>query len=252
MQLTFLIKRASAGVGGICALIALAACSDGSARPAAGAAAPAAAGGSAKSYYLVIQTRPENLQKIFKTERWAYGLCAAAAKLKKIPVKPFPTLPDDFVFERNIYASDGTRTYVKDIQFKIDDASVEQGCAYKLASLATTDIEHDGKARMTQQNEEGVLSTGEDMAADTEPVSQSKLASYTASKVINGVQLKCKATGCIVDPALVVIAQGRRPVIAATRFDDLTVHGTALVTEPVSLSLGKPIDLSEFKQENGK
>lgn len=252
MQLTFSRQRAIAGAAGLYAWVALAACSDGGAHAAAGAPASAAASANPNSYYLVTQVRPENLQKVFSSARWAYGVCVAAAKLKKMPVQPFPTLPADFVVTRNIYASDGKHKFIKQIDFKIDDSGIDKGCDLKVISSATSEIAQDGKSRITEQNEKGVLTTGPEMPANTEPVSQSKLDRYTEAKVVKGVQLKCKGADCIVDPALALIARGRRPVLAASRLDDATLYGTALLTEPVSLVLGKPIDVSEFKQETGK
>lgn len=207
---------------------------------------------SLKSYFLVTQMRPENLKKVFQRERGVHQMCTAGAKLKNISVKPFPTLPPDFVMERRIYASDGKRTFYKETHFKVDGASVEQGCAYKVTSTATSDIAQGGKARRTEQDELGALTTGDEMPDTTEPVSKSKLDRYTEAKVMKGVQLKCQGADCIVDPSLVVIALGRRPVVVVSRMDDESLFGTALITEPVSLTVGKPFDLSEFKQQSGK
>lgn len=248
-----LFNRIGLLLASTCALLPLAACSDGSARPAAAAASvPATAAASAHSYYLVTQVRPENVEKLFQRERGVHQMCVAGAKLKKIAAQPFPALPPDFVLQRHIHASDGKQTFSKEIQFKIDGAEVEQGCAYKISSIASSEIARDGKSRRTEQDEQGVLSTGEERPDSTEPVSRAKLDRYTEAKVIKGVQLKCQGTDCIVDPSLVVIGFGRRPVVAASRMDDTSLFGTALITEPVSLTVGKPIDLLEFKQGSDK
>ena len=254
MQLV-LFKGTGLLLSSACALLALSACSDGSAGQAAAATtakAPATAAASAQSYYLVTQVRPENPDKLFQRERGVHEMCVAGAKLKRIVAKPFPVLPPDFVLERHIYASDGKQTFYKEIQFKIDGAEVGQGCAYKISSTAHSVITRDGKSRQTEQDEQGGLSTGEEQPDIAEPVSQSKLDLYTETKVMKGVQLKCQGTACIVDPSLVVIGFGRRPVVAASRMDDISLFGTALITEPVSLAVGKPIDLLEFKQGSDK
>lgn len=247
-------RRTVAGIGALFALFSLAGCKDGGAVPTAGGqpAQAASPGGTAKSYSLVTELRPENPEKLFAQVRWAHGVCASAAKLKNIPVKPFPTLPADFALARAIYASDGSQIFFKELNFKIEGSDVETGCDYKIVSYGSSEIARGGRSRITQQDEAGVLTTGEEMESTTEQVDPARLAGYTEAKVINGVQLKCRDADCIVDPALAVIASGRRPVLAAAKIDDGAIYGTPLRTEPVSLSVGKPIDLAPFKQEADK
>jgi hypothetical protein len=170
---------------------------------------------------------------------------------KKIAIKPFPRLPTDFVWGRRTYASDGRQTLFKEVQYKLDTVNfgVDKGCELKLESYWSSEVKRDGKARIAEKSEDGSFAISEERPADMEAVNPSKLARYTQAKVVNGVPLKCKGEFCIVDPSLVVIAQGRRPVIAAERIDE-AIFGPVLITEPVSLSVGKPIDPSMFLQEN--
>lgn len=222
---------------------------------AAGAAdtAPGGSSGKAGSYVLVTQTRPEAPEKYFPHERRAYGLCAEVAKHANKPVKPFPVLPPDFVSERATYASDGTRSTVRKVMYTIDgEATPENGCELRLARSWRIDVVSDGQQRSVDQAPDGQLYKEETEAPPKEAVRASRLAAFASVKRVNGIALKCSTDDtCIVDPALVLVADGPRPVQAASRVDDPRTHGTALITEPVSLAVGVPVDPALFSLEKG-
>ena len=232
-------------------VLILAACNEGNAaRGATGAAAsPGTASGS---YVLVTQTRPEAPEKFFPHERNLYALCAALASKQNIAVKPFPTLPPGFVSDRKTYASDGKRIVYREVGYTIDarKAEAKDGCDMRLISQSRVALISDGQERTADQDEDGKVATGEAQPAVKEPVRASLLDSYTVAKSANGVKLKCNADGsCIVDPALAVVARGVRPVQVAWRNDDVRTYGTALILEPVSLTVGKPVDGALFALE---
>ncbi len=249
---------------GAALLLALGACNDGTAgAPAAAAGAPAApastaaatGAGSAKTYHLVTQLRPENVQKYFARTRAVYDICVASARMLKVAAKPFPVIPEDFVAGRTIYASDGKRTYFKEVEFTIDEGGFEpeKGCELKIASHWRGELVRDGKARSADKSADGAYVLGEEEPANNDKVSQSYLDMFTTPKVVNGIKLKCSADAiCIVDPAVALIAEGKRPVQAASRIDDARLHGTPMVREPVSLSVGKPLDPALFSLEDTK
>lgn len=204
------------------------------------------------SYVLVTQTRPESPDKFFVHERSGYALCAAVARNQNIAVKPFPVLPPDFVSKRTTYASDGKRTVFREVAWKIDSrkGQAQQGCEMRLASESTTAVTSDGQERIADQREDGKVHVGTAQPAPQEPVRASLLGLYTVPKTVRGVALKCSASGsCIVDPALALVAHGVRPAQAASRIDDTRTYGTALILEPVSLTVGKPVDPSLFVLE---
>jgi len=219
----------------------------------AGGAADSRSGGKAGSYGLVTQTRPEAPEKYFPHERRAYALCAEVAQHTNAPVKPFPVLPPDFVSERSTYASDGSRTVVRKVMYTLDgEATPENGCELRLARSARTDVVSNGQQRSADQAPDGQVYMEETEAPPKEPVRASRLAAYATAKRVNGVALKCSTDGvCIVDPDLILVADGPRPVQAASRIDDARTHGTVLVTEPVSLAVGKPVDPALFSLEKG-
>lgn len=207
------------------------------------------------NYVLVTRTRPEVPGKYFPQARWAYGICAALAKQAKHEVIPFPVLGSDFVMERITYASDGKRTMVRKISYDLDPRKMkpELGCEIRITKRWNTAMTSDGQERSAQLDEDGQLHLSTIEATPEEPVRASRLALYTQSKHINGVPLKCTVdSSCIVDPTVVLVKEGYRPVSAAYRNDDVATHGTALIVEPVSLTVGKPIDPAIFSVEKGE
>lgn len=237
-------------------MLAAAGCSKGNA--ASGTAADAAnAGADAKSasYVLVTRLRPEAPEKFFPKMRAGYELCVGVAKDMHRQVVPYPTLPSDFVNERTTYASDGKRTMVRTVSYDLNTEKMrpEQACEVRIQKTWSTSLMADGQLRRGDLDEHGQLHSGSAEAPPAETPRASRLANYTASKRINGVALKCSADDtCIVDPAVVLVAQGRRPVVAASRNDDPARYGTALIREPVSLTVGKPIDPAVFAVEKGE
>lgn len=227
---------------------ALPACSDGN------AAGASAAGSGKGSYVLVTQVRPETPEKSFPAARWGYKLCQAAARQMKVAVKPFPALPAGFVSERTTYASDGKRSMVRKVSYLIDgQATPDAGCAMRLASVTTASVIEGGRERSADTDKDGKVHVDEVEAAPPEPVRASSLEDRTQARRVNGVPLKCGSDGaCIVDPDVVLVAQGRRPVQVSYRIDDPRTHGSALVVEPVSLTVGKPVDPALFVLEKSK
>ena len=206
-------------------------------------------------YILVTHTRPEAPENYFHRERLAYTACVAVAKQLHHAVVPFPALPPDFVTERTTYASDGKRTMVREVKFDLDPRKMvpESSCELRLAKTWTTGLTGSGEVRSGGVDQDGQVRVVTTEAPPAEPVRASLLASRTVSKRINGVPLKCNTGGdCIVDPAVTVVAQGVRPVLAAYRIDDPATYGTALIVEPVSLTVGKPTDPAMFAVEKGE
>jgi hypothetical protein len=251
MRLTTIHGRAAlAGM-----TVALAACSDGNAG--AGASFPPVQPGTSGGavYHLVTQVRPESLEKYFARLRALHKMCATAAGDLHVAVKPFPRVPEDFVAARNIYASDGKRIVSKEIKWTTDDSkfSPETGCEMRLTTLWKSAVVQNGKERAVDFNDEQGLVVHEEQPHDPQALTQARLDMYSKPKSVNGVQLKCSSDDiCIVDPALALIKDGRSPVHAAERIRDGGANGSVLLLEPVSLTVGAPVDPQLFKQENGK
>ena len=216
----------------------------------------AAVAGDAKAgYVLRTQMRPEVPAKYFAAERGFYQACVALANGMNVQVKPFTEVPEDFVAERHTYASDGKRSSHSDIRYFLDTRKMnpQSGCEVRLVSKWRTSVTSDGQERQAARDEDGHVEVSEPQPAPDDRVRASMLTSRTVSKRIGGVPLKCDAGDtCIVDPEVVVITEGARPVQAAYRDNSVSTYGTALLVEPVSLSLGAPADPTLFSLEAGK
>lgn len=248
MRITTPRTRAAAAMWMAPLVLTLAACNEGNAARGAAAAGPGASAAPG-SYVLVTQTRPEAPEKFFPNERRLHAVCAAVAGKQNIAIKPFPTLAPGFVSERKTYASDGKRTIYREVGYTIDTRKAEAryGCDMRLISQLRVALISDGQERTADQDEDGKVVTSEPQEAAREPVRASLLDSYSTAKAVNGVKLKCNAdNSCIVDPAQALVARGVRPVQAAWRNDDVRTYGTALILEPVSLAVGKPVDAALF------
>ncbi|MFC3457505.1 hypothetical protein [Massilia haematophila] len=234
-------------------VVGLAGCGKGNAAGGADSTAPARKPGAGKgSYVLVTQLRPESPEKFFPMERRAYALCAGLAQGKNLPVKPFPPMPSDFAWERSTYASDGERSVNRKLVHSLDLRKMkpESGCEVSLDSQLTVALTSEGQERMANQDEDGNMLLSDPEPASEEAVRPSLLASFTQPRRINGVPLKCDAANaCIVDPTVALVANGVRPVQASYRTDDPKTYGSALVQEPVSLSVGKPVSQELFSLE---
>ncbi|WP_332848626.1 hypothetical protein [Massilia sp. S19_KUP03_FR1] len=214
----------------------LAACNNGVAAPPA----------KEKSYVLVTQIRPESLDKFFGVERGVYKLCVAAAELLHEAVKPFPTIPPDFVESRVTYANDGQRDVKREVTYWMDEvpgaSDKLNGCALRIFSRQDIYVTSGGQVQHTNIDHDGTVTIGEPQRVMTEPFRTALVALHTRPKVINGVQLKCSDTDtCIVDPALVLVREEYRPVYVSKR-----LGVKSLVLEPVSLVVGKPVDPALF------
>lgn len=240
---------------GTASVLVVSACNNGTASGGTpGKAGPAAtpATANAAGYMLVMQTRPEEPEKSFPHERALYKACVAVAGRSNMPVKPFPTLPPNFVRERRTYASDGARTMVRKVAYYLDmrKASPQEGCELRLAGGWDASLTSEGQQRSAGTDEDGNVHLVAPEPVLEEPVRASLLASYTIPKRINAVPLKCSVEQiCTIDPAVAVVAEGSRPVQVAFRIDDPRTYGTALITEPVSFRVGRPVDPAVFSLE---
>lgn len=229
-----------------CACISLSACNNGNAvqggAPAAGPAAPA-------SYVLVTQARPASPEKYLAIQRNAYDLCVQALAARHVTAKPFPPVPEQLVKTRTTYASDGKRTVVREVLHKLDfyKGQMEGACAMRWSTLSNVSVVSDGQEQTAETDEDGKVQVDPPQRLAAEPVRAARLARYSAAKTVNGVRLKCRdADTCIVDPAVVLVAQRTSPVEAASRSDAVAPYNTPIIVEPVSLTVGKPVDPALF------
>lgn len=227
-------------------LLALGACNDGKAArdaaPPGGIATPA-------NYVLVTQFRPEQPEKFFEFFRASYDLCAAAANVSHIAVKPFPALPKDLILGRKTYASDGKRVVLRETASSVDFVkdNHKNDCEMRMTSHTNVSVISEGLDHKSFRDEDGKVTVDVPEPYDIPPLDTSALSRFTTARTVNGVNLKCNSLQlCIVDPALAVVRLSGEPAEAYTRVEGAGFGQTAMLTEPVSLVVGKPVDPALF------
>jgi hypothetical protein len=217
---------------------------------AATGAAPATSGdGVPASYMLVIQVRPESVEKHFAFQRAAYEVCAAAAKVQHIVAKPMVAVPNDFVLSRKTYASDGKRLLYREVNYSMEfvDWDKKGDCQTRMSMQSSVSVITDGQDRSSFRDENGKVTVDAPRPYPMLPIDRSLLEGFTSPKIVNGFKLKCDNHGlCIVDPVVAVITQDGEPVIAFLQVDNLPPGKLTTFAEPVSLTVNKPIDPALF------
>lgn len=219
------------------------------------ASAPAA---QAQAYKLVTQHRPVSLQAYHAMGRAAYDMCVALAEQNKQPVKPFVTIPHDFVAQRDTMQSDGVSYYwkVQTYELNLPDIKPEQGCATRIEETVSVDRTAKGKIDRMSSGADGVAettSTLDDAAPAASSANNDELSAYTVARKENGIALKCLPpdapvlqAGIGTEMCLVDAGGGRTlrsargdALVAFSRVTSAESTRGVVMIEPVSLQLGK-------------
>lgn len=212
----------------------------------------------AAAYQFVTQHRPVSLQAYHAMSRGAYSSCVTVAKQNNQPVKPFVTIPPDFVAQRDTMQSDGVSYYWKTQTYELNVASInpEQGCATRIEE--TVSIERIGRGKIDR------MGIGADGTAETTSAAHDsaradnsgdidELSGYTVARKENGIALKCLPPGAPVLQAgmgteMCLVDAGDGRTLRSSRGDALvafarvtsaeSLRGVVMI-EPVSLALGK-------------
>ncbi len=161
------------------------------ATPATSASAPP--GGS---WELVTLERsdPANIYTTM-TKEVSYAMCVTAAEVRKIPVKPFPQVPDDYEDKRVTRITNGVSTVIieESMGGEQETLDIEQkgDCQYtlKTARSKVVTISHAGTSTVII---DGKVSETNEIPPWPEhaPRGQST-TDYSVARTINGVQLRC-------------------------------------------------------------
>ncbi|NHZ61883.1 hypothetical protein [Massilia genomosp. 1] len=213
------------------------------------------------SYELITIRRPTSVEEYFKLWSLPYKLCVASAKLKNIPVKPFPAIPKDFVMRRTTVTSDGKsfRTTEEEFGVDIQDITAENGCATSYGSGFRTWVAHNGieadlDSENQSENHEGRVSY------QLKPYDPELAQAYSIVKKINGIAVRCTGAHdlmvagkvvdemCVLDPILgrIAMADGKPPIVYTRDIPGPSLFGSAMVDEPISLKVGIEVNPEIF------
>lgn len=225
--------------------------------------APGAAAGGALAYELELERKPESLTQHFKIIRAGYDDCVEAARVMKLPVKPFVTVPADYAMEHVIYASDGKSYVMRQKQHTIDitEMKPQQGCATRMSVAEVIERTSNGKVEHVDIDTDGQRHVAEPMQSDAVPSFQD-VKGYPAARNEKGVPLLCVGkddpmiaagvtASCIVNAGAgrTLRSADGRPIMAyiAERMSQ-DVHASPTVLQPVRARIGS-VDANLLKGE---
>lgn len=234
-----------------------------------GPATARASSTSSAAYDIVLATRPEQSAIYYKHIKPFYDLCAVAARELNVPVKPFLTLPADFVVERRRIVTDGKNRMDKTEGAGLGSSdlmlSPKGGCATDLGVSSVTQLTSNGKRQNISVSSEGSSDISPPETLVDAPARKSgDLGDYSVKKSVLGVSVRCLSAthpvissqtlleACIydgTDGTTLLDDEGKAILIYSRQLSPVGNGGPAntLVTEPIKVSVGKAIDANLFK-----
>jgi hypothetical protein len=226
-----------------------------------------------KGYEVVLIDRPTPPDGMLHVMGdMTYKLCAVAAESLKVPVKPLPQMPDDYVTQRTTYVSDG-HSWMKKAEpvykVDVDNLAAEKGCEVKIVpdrSFEVT-IEHAGKQINVSGHEDGttsVESADDELGAMNAKAAPQTYDDYTDTRTVAGVNLRClpksspliSAKGiidmCVYAKDGVVTTSDKKSIVLYTNVDPANADSRVpytVITEVKSLKLDAAIPAEAFKAE---
>lgn len=173
------------------------------------------------------------------------------------PPAPLVKVPSNFITERLTHLSNGKAFLYRREEFFIDmnDMTAEQGCLTRLGSRMASEVVNGGKRQSSSSEMGGSLEV--EPATDLVPMpSQRPIGddNFSERRTLSGVALRCAPSNspflsdvmqdlCILDlPSGTVTDAEGKPIVVHLRSKLLDKAGMVLLTEPVSVQIGKPVD----------
>lgn len=210
---------------------------------------------ASKPYEIVTQMRPESREAYMKMFRPAYDVCALARTAMKLPPPPpLVALPADFVIKRNTYLGSGSSYLIRHEEFVVDigDMKPETGCKTRIGSTLYEAVGRDGQIHSQARELDGHMDVDELMPLVKDPSKGSAYeTSYTEKRTVSGIAMRCLPPtllgGLTLDKC---VANTEAGLLRDGAGDPLVLDARELVpgrekmivlTEPVSVQIGKPV-----------
>ena len=149
----------------------------------------------ASSYEVTTVTKAEDMKAYLALSKASYAICAELRALQKLPIKPYPAVPNDFIVEQSIYSSDGESFYEKKEKTEASLASVDEQCLVVFGTYSSTKITRGNLTQTIDEDIAGVVTvdSGENNSQYTQrsDVKKSELASFSIHKNKNGIAMRC-------------------------------------------------------------
>lgn len=217
------------------------------------------AAGNGQAFEIRTQTRPESIEGYLQVYRGAHQVCAAAREQMKLhPAPPLIRLPADFVTERTLYLSSEGASLTRREKFAIDLAEMtpELGCKSRIVSTIAEELVRDGNIEASMRYEDGTVEV--DPAQPVPPPEQVPAGVYSEKKHLAGHAMRCAPPAaslgpgvmqdvCVPDAGRDILVDGvGEPIVVHARSTLLEQGNNILLTEPVSIQVGKPVSLARF------
>ena len=201
---------------------------------------------AAQPYEIVTQMRPESPDTYMRMYRQMHDSCARVRAIQHLPPPPpLVALPADFVIERSTFLSSGSGYLIRKQEFNV--VMDETDCKTRIDSILSETVVRGGKV-YGQRRESG----GQTEVEEPMPLSQpsSDGSSFTEKRTVGGIAMRCGHAAlrtdiaqevCAADAGADVLLDGLRyPIILYSR-GVVPVRNMVVVTEPVSVQIGKPV-----------
>jgi hypothetical protein len=232
-----MLERAARCVGVLGIFAALAACDrqtvDATARP----------------YEIVTQMRPESLEAYMQTPRRAYDVCARVRAMQHLPPPPpLVPLPADFAMKRSTYLSSASGYLIRHEEFNV---VMEDDCKIRIASSMTEAVMRGGQVYGQRREPGGHTEVAEPAPSGWDPAkTATDEASYTEKRTVGGVGMRCLSAPlrggitldkCAGSTNAGLLRDGANDPIALHAREMVPVLNLVVLTEPVSVQIGKPV-----------
>lgn len=223
------------------------------------------------SYEVTTVTKAENMTAYLALSKASYDICVASAELLKLPVKPYPAIPNVFlaekIVEKNIYINDGENFYEKKETAGASVAgSPDEQCLVEFGTDTNIKITRGNITQSISEDMNGVVTvdSGQNNSQYTQlpDAKKSELAAFSIRQNRQGIAMRCLDKSligntardydeCVFDgpkETSLFDAYGK-PIALYLRLPPIytgSVIGTNKVTEVKTIELEKKIDAKFF------
>jgi len=216
---------------------------------------PRAVDAAAQPYEIVTQLRPESPEAYMKLFRRAHLVCALAREAMKLPPPPpLVTLPADFVIKRSTYLGSGSSYLIRYEEFVVDIAEMapETGCKTRIGSTLHEALGREGQIHSQLRELDGRTEVEEPVPLVRDASKgTSDETSYTEKRTVDGIAMRCLSAAllggltldkCVADTDSGLLRDGAGdPVVLRARELVPGPDKMVVLTEPVSVQIGKPV-----------
>ena len=197
-------------------------------------------------YEIVTRTRPQSHDAYMHMYRQMYDACASVRAIQHLPPPPpLVALPADFVMARTTYLGSGSGYLIrKEESDVVMDAT---DCKTRIDSSMSETVVRAGQVYAQRRESDGQTEVEEPM-----PLSQPSMdgSSFTEKRTVGGIAMRCGPAAlrtdiaqevCAADAGAGLLLDGLRyPIVLYSR-GIVPVRNMVVVTEPVSVQIGKPV-----------